>query len=50
MKSRAKDKKAKNETKVRDLKPTKDPKGGLPSDPRDPRRPSSARSQLPAIQ
>jgi hypothetical protein len=33
MQERTKKKKEKNEIKVRDLKPAKDPKGGLPPDP-----------------
>jgi hypothetical protein len=33
MEDKIKKKKEKNESKVRDLKPVKDPKGGVPPDP-----------------
>jgi hypothetical protein len=38
MKAKQKQKKEKNDIKVRDLKPGKDPKGGLPPDPCGPGR------------
>jgi hypothetical protein len=46
MKTQPKKKKEKNEIKVRDLKPAKDPKGGLPPDPGGPGRQGSP-SRMP---
>ena len=44
-----KKKKGRNESKVRDLKPAKDPKGGFPT-PWRPGRQGSPSSSLPAVQ
>ena len=49
MKTQQKQKKEKNEVKVRDLKPAKDPKGGVPP-PCSPGRQGSLGSKLPAVQ
>ena len=49
MKTQQKQKKEKNEVKVRDLKPAKDPKGGLPP-PCRPGRQGSPEPKLPAVQ
>jgi hypothetical protein len=49
MKTQQKQKKEKNEVKVRDLKPAKDPKGGVPP-PCGPGRQGSLGSKLPAVQ
>jgi hypothetical protein len=49
MKIKTKNKKSQSTTKVDDLKPKKDPKGGLPPDPCGPRG-AHVRSTLPAIQ
>jgi hypothetical protein len=46
MKTQQKQKKEKNEVKVRDLKPGKDPKGGVPPDPCGPGRQRSP-SRMP---
>jgi hypothetical protein len=49
MQDKTKQKKEKNEVKVRDLKPAKDPKGGLPP-PCGPGRQGSPSRMLPAVQ
>jgi hypothetical protein len=46
MEDKTKKKKEKNESKVRDLKPVKDPKGGVPPDPCGPGRQRSP-SRMP---
>ncbi len=46
MQDKTKNKKEKNEIKVRDLKPAKDPKGGIPPGPAA--RAGPVRGQVPA--
>jgi hypothetical protein len=50
MQDKAKKRKGKSEIKVRDLKPGKDPKGGVPPDPCGRGRQDRPGPKLPAVQ
>jgi hypothetical protein len=50
MQNKPKKKEEKKESKVHDLKPTKDPKGGIPPGPCGPGVHGSSGGNLPAVQ